>query len=97
MRRKTELVKDCFAVFMVALIKLLIQSYGETHPGCAPLHMLRSYMLLCSRLGMRFEVRQCRDTAGRHLEHKVRGGKCVGAVGAVGEVPVAALNLAQYD
>ena len=46
----------------------------------------------CSRLGMRCEVRQCRDTAGRLLEHKVRGGKCVGAVGAVGEVPVAALN-----
>ena len=45
-----------------------------------------------SRLGTRCEVRQCRDTAGRLLEHKVRGGKCVGAVGAVGEVPVAALN-----
>ena len=33
-----------------------------------------------SRLGMRCEVRQCRDTAGRLLEHKVRGGKCVGAL-----------------
>ena len=45
MRRKTELVKDCFAVFMVALIQLLSQSYEETHAGCAPLHMLRLYML----------------------------------------------------
>ena len=45
MRRETELVKDCFVVFMVALIQLLSQSYEETHPGCAPLHMLRSYML----------------------------------------------------
>ena len=39
------MVKDGFLVFIVALIKLLIQSYGETHPGCGPLHMLRSYML----------------------------------------------------
>ena len=30
---------------------------------------------------MRCEVRQCRDTAGGLLEHKVRGGACVGEDG----------------
>ena len=74
MRRKTELVKGCFAVFMVALIQLLSQSYEETHAGCAPLHMLRLYML-----HPRDWVSDGKLDSAETLQ--VRGGKCVGAVG----------------
>ena len=61
------MAKEGFAVFMVALIKLLIQSYGK---------LIQDVLLsICCY------ARQCLDTAEGLLEHKVRGGACVGADG----------------
>ena len=54
-RRETQVVKEGFPVFMVALIKLLIQSYGK---------LIQDVLLsiCCDRICC--EVRQCRDIAG---------------------------------